>query len=133
MAFLASGNLPAGTDALQRAVQLDPSQPESHYNLGLAYERRGMLPEAEREMLSTLRLEPKELDARNMLGLIYAWQGKKAEASAQWSALLREAPDTARRARTSPFSKARRSKAMERPLRTQLQPPAGYDAEIYGD
>jgi Tfp pilus assembly protein PilF len=30
VAFLASGNLRAATNALQRAVQLDPSQSESH-------------------------------------------------------------------------------------------------------
>ena len=93
IAFLANGNPPAAMDALRHAVRLDPNQPESHYNLGLVYERRDMLTEAEQEMLSTLRLAPKQPDARNMLGVIYARQGKKAEASAQWSALLREAPD----------------------------------------
>jgi len=35
VALLASGNLPAAMGALQRAVQLDPSQPEYHYNVGL--------------------------------------------------------------------------------------------------
>ncbi len=80
-------------DALRHAVRLDSNQPESHYNLGLLYERRDMLIEAQQEMLSNLRLAPKQQDARNMLGVTYARQRKKAEASAQWRALLREAPD----------------------------------------
>jgi Flp pilus assembly protein TadD len=65
---------------------------ESHFNLGLIYERRDMLAEAEQEMLTSLRLNPEQADARNMLGVIYARQGKTAQASVQWRDLLRDEP-----------------------------------------
>lgn len=66
--LLPNGNLQAAMDALQHAVGLDSSQPESHYNLGLVYERRDMLAEAEKEMIFVLRLGPRHLEAQNMLG-----------------------------------------------------------------
>jgi Flp pilus assembly protein TadD len=91
--LLENGNLKAATDALRHAVGLDPSQPESHFNLGLVYERRDMLTEAEQEMRATLCLEPGQLDARNMLGVIYARQGNIARASVEWRDLLQDAPD----------------------------------------
>jgi Flp pilus assembly protein TadD len=67
LALFENGNLKAATDALRLAVRLGPRRPESHYNLGLIYERRDMLTDAEQEMLASLRLEPEQLDARNML------------------------------------------------------------------
>jgi Flp pilus assembly protein TadD len=67
LALFESGSLEAATDALRLAVRLGPRHPESHYNLGLIYERRDMLTDAEQEMLASLRLEPEQLDARNML------------------------------------------------------------------
>lgn len=54
IALLQNGDLGAATDALRLAVRLDPSRPESHFNLGLIYERRDMLTEAEQEMLAAL-------------------------------------------------------------------------------
>jgi Flp pilus assembly protein TadD len=66
LALLENGKLEPATDALRLAVRLDPTQPESHYNFGLIYERRDMLFEAEQEMLVAPRLEPEQLDARNM-------------------------------------------------------------------
>ena len=63
---------------------LDPRQAESHFNLGLVYERRRLLGDAEREILAALALEPAHLDARNMLGVIYAEQGKVASAAVEW-------------------------------------------------
>jgi Flp pilus assembly protein TadD len=92
LALLESGNLEEATNALKRAVRLNPSRSEPHFNLGLVYERRDMLGDAEEEMLAALRLEPEDLEARNMLGVIYAREGRKAEASAQWRDLLHDAP-----------------------------------------
>ena len=46
LALFENGSLQAATDALRLAVRLGPSHPESHFNLGLIYERRNMLAEA---------------------------------------------------------------------------------------
>jgi Flp pilus assembly protein TadD len=86
LALLENSKLELAMDALRRAVRLDPTQPESHYNLSLIYEQRDMLADAEQEMLVAVRLEPEQLDARNMLGVIYAEQGRIAQASVQWRA-----------------------------------------------
>ncbi len=92
LAQFEDGSLESATDALRLAVRLGPNRPESHYDLGLIYERRDMLTEAEQEMLATLRLDPDQLDARNMLGIIYARQGQRNRATDQWRDLLRDAP-----------------------------------------
>jgi tetratricopeptide (TPR) repeat protein len=90
---LEDGELNAATDSLQRAVVLGRNHSESHYNLALAYERRGILAEAEHEILASLRLDPGLPDAQNMLGVIYAEEGKPVRALKVWRELLSETPD----------------------------------------
>ena len=90
---LENGELDAATDSLQRAVLLGQDHSESHYNLALAYERRGLLADAQHEMIASLILDPRKPDARNMLGVIYAEQGKTIPASRVWRELMREFPD----------------------------------------
>jgi hypothetical protein len=87
---LENGELDAATDSLRQAVLLGPNRSESHYNLALAFARRGLLADAEREILALLRLEPGEPDERNMLGVIYALEGKTVRATLIWRELVRE-------------------------------------------
>jgi len=93
LAQLGSGDLDAATDSLRQAVFLGENHSESHFNLALVYERRGLHADAEREMLTSLQLNPAQPDARNALGVIYAHEGKTASASLVWRELLREVPD----------------------------------------
>jgi Flp pilus assembly protein TadD len=93
LAQLENGDLDAATDSLQRAVFLGRDHSESHYNLALAFERRGLLADAEREMPASLRLNPGQPEARNSVGVIYAEEGKTVRASVVWRELVREAPD----------------------------------------
>jgi Flp pilus assembly protein TadD len=119
-----NGSLEAATDALRLAVKLGPNHPESHFNLGLVYERRDMLGNAEREMLASLRLQPQQLDAGNMLGAIYAREGDKARASAQWRDLIRKAPDYApARANLTLLDSKQPVIADEREARSYFQAP----------
>ena len=130
LAQFEDGRLEAATDALRLAVRLGPSRPESHYNLGLIYERRDMLTEAEREMLASLRLDPDQLDARNMLGVIYARQGDKARAFAQWRDLLRSAPGYGpARANLKMLDGRRPFPAGDQQADGYLQPPTGSDQD----
>jgi tetratricopeptide (TPR) repeat protein len=93
LAQLENGDLDAATDSLQQAVFLGKDHSESHFNLALVYERRGLDADAEREMLESLRLDPAQPDARNALGVIYAHEGKTVSASLIWRELIREVPD----------------------------------------
>ena len=76
LAQLENEDLDAATHSLRRAVLLGEDHPESHFNLALVCERRGLLADAEREMLASLQLNPGQPDARNSLGVIYSRGGK---------------------------------------------------------
>jgi len=93
LAQLESGDLDAATDSLRRAVLLGEKHSESHFNLALVDERRGMLADAEHEALVSLRLNPGQPDARNLLGVIYAQEGKTVRASLIWRELAHDVPD----------------------------------------
>ncbi len=86
-----------GVEDYPRAISLHAEvvrkHSESHLNLALVYERRGLLADAEREMLSSLRLNPNQPDVRNALGVIYAEEGETVRASAVWRELLGEVAD----------------------------------------
>ena len=90
---LQDGDLDSATDSLRRAVLLGENHAESHFNLALVYERRGLLADAERETLSSLRLNSAQPDARNTLGVIYAEERKTDRASLVWRELVREVPN----------------------------------------
>jgi tetratricopeptide (TPR) repeat protein len=71
LAQLEDGDLDAAINSLRQAVLRGRNHPESHFNLALVYERRGLLADAEREMMASLKLGPGQPDARNLLGVIY--------------------------------------------------------------
>jgi tetratricopeptide (TPR) repeat protein len=93
LAQLEIGELDAATDSLRQAVLLGENHAESHFNLALAYERRGLLADAERETLVSLRLNPRQPDARNLLGVIDAQEGQTVRASLVLRELVRDVPD----------------------------------------
>ena len=84
---LEEGDLDAATDSLRQALLLGGNHPESHFNLALVYERRGLLADAEREMLASLNLDPGQPDAR------YAEERKTERASLVWRELVHDVPD----------------------------------------
>jgi Flp pilus assembly protein TadD len=93
LAELESGELDAASDSLRSAVLLGENHSESHFNLALIEQRRGMLLDAEHEALMSLRLNPDQPDARNLLGVIYAQKGETVRASLVLSELVRDQPD----------------------------------------
>jgi tetratricopeptide (TPR) repeat protein len=67
--------LPDIDDALaagKLAVQYAPKNPDSHYTLGLIYEKRGQYAEAERAMRAALAANPSYVDVYFTLGALYA-------------------------------------------------------------
>jgi len=93
LAQLENGELEAATNSLRRAVLFGEDHSESHFNLALVDERRGMLADAEHETLASLLLNPAQPDARNLLGVIYAQEGNTDRASLVWRELVRDVPD----------------------------------------
>jgi len=93
LAQLEDGDLDAATDSLRQAVLRGQNHPESHFNLALVYERRGLLAAAEREMLASLKLDPEQADARNLIGVIYAEEREIERASLVWRELVHDGPD----------------------------------------
>ncbi|HMU53396.1 MAG TPA: tetratricopeptide repeat protein [Nitrospira sp.] len=53
------------------AVQHAPKNPDSHYTLGLIYEKRGQYQEAEQAMLNALAVNPTYVDVYFSLGVLY--------------------------------------------------------------
>ena len=92
-ALLEAADLNGATNALNTSVALAPERPESHFNLGLVYERREMFAAAQDELQTSLRLDPKQPDARNMVGLIYAKERDYSRAREIWDGLARTEPD----------------------------------------
>jgi tetratricopeptide (TPR) repeat protein len=78
---------------LQLATLLGPYRPETHFNLGLVYERLGMFQKAEQELLLSLRLDPNQADTRNTLGVVYAEEGNYQSAHDEWFDLVNADPD----------------------------------------
>lgn len=71
-------NLDEALAAAKLAVQHAPKNPDSHYTLGLIYEKRGQFPEAEQAMLEAVKVNPNYSDVYFSLGLMYA-DGMKNE------------------------------------------------------
>jgi tetratricopeptide (TPR) repeat protein len=93
LAQFEEGELDGAAASLRRAVLLGEDHFESHFNLALVDERRGMLAEAERETLAALRLNPRQTEALNLQGVIYAREGETVRASRIFQEVIREQPD----------------------------------------
>lgn len=82
-------------DLFKKAINLDKTNPDYHYNIALTYYYKGMLKEEEASYLKVLAIEPNDpvlnpALARTYFGLacVYAEQGKKDKAFAQLEKLL---------------------------------------------
>lgn len=62
----------SAADYFQKAVEADPSDPDYHFNLGLAEYRAGDAAAASRQLRETLALRPTDADAKSLLDSIVA-------------------------------------------------------------
>jgi tetratricopeptide (TPR) repeat protein len=111
--------LPDIDDALaagKLAVQYAPNNPDSHYTLGLIYEKRGQFAEAERAMRAALAANPSYVDVYFTLGALYADhlkdQNKAVEAFERYLEL------------GGTHNRAREAVAQSRSAQTPAVPPA---------
>ena len=109
-------NIDEALAAGKLAVQYAPNNPDSHYTLGLVYERRGQYAEAEREMKAALAANPSYVDVYFTLGAMYADQMKDQKKAVEAFERYLELGGT--------HTKAREAVAQARAAQTPAAPPA---------
>ncbi|MEZ5307590.1 MAG: tetratricopeptide repeat protein [Pyrinomonadaceae bacterium] len=70
---------------IERAVDIDPRNPEYLENLGLAYFKLGDLEKAEKTLRKAIRIDVGSAEAHETLGDVLAKKGQKSEARVYWS------------------------------------------------
>jgi tetratricopeptide (TPR) repeat protein len=87
LAYFERGELLGATRAFQTAASLTDS-PEPHFDLALAYERRGYIAQAESEIGAALARAPQRPDYLNVLAGLAAEKGDIVHARYIWSSIL---------------------------------------------
>lgn len=75
----------------QRALELDPENPTTHYRLGYVYVQSGMLDKAQEHLKKALTIDEKFAPALASLGYVYRRIGEKMNESMERSSLLNDA------------------------------------------
>lgn len=75
----------------QRALELDPENPTTHYRLGYVYVQSGMLDKAQDHLKKALTIDEKFAPALASLGYVYRRIGEKMNESMERSSLLNDA------------------------------------------
>jgi len=78
--YLAADDATNALRCLILADQKQPNDPLIHYDLGDAYDRRGMPDKASQHFQQAIQLKPDYAEAQNALGKVYAGQGRYDEA-----------------------------------------------------
>ncbi|RJP27272.1 MAG: tetratricopeptide repeat protein [Candidatus Omnitrophota bacterium] len=89
------GNYAAAAVCFERAVELDPDNLETLYNLGTCYGITSRYEQAETVLLRLLEREANHGKGRHSLAVVYIRQGKGAKAGELLDTLIRESPTDA--------------------------------------
>jgi tetratricopeptide (TPR) repeat protein len=92
-ALVKTGQLDEAIACLQKAIVLQPLNPELYYILGGVFYKKGQLDEAMAQCRKTVELRPEVADARYTLGNVLLQQGQLDEAIRQYQEALRLKPD----------------------------------------
>lgn len=95
LAYLEENDSLNGTNALETAVLLGPSHPETHAALANAYEKEKRLRQALREISAALQLRPEDPDERNTKAIICSELKDLRCARDEWTHLVQVAPEYA--------------------------------------
>ena|SRR3989442_2415319 len=74
------GEKEAAREAFRKAIELDESYAEAHFNLGLLLATDGQNEEAERLLRKATQLDPNSHEAHGRLGILLQELGKHSEA-----------------------------------------------------
>ena len=87
--------IPESVVAKEKAVKLDPTDAEAHYNLGITLQELGRLDEAEASYTQAIALKPDYAEAHNNLGNTLKELGRLDEAEASYTLAIALKPDYA--------------------------------------
>jgi Flp pilus assembly protein TadD len=87
-ALLAAGDMPASTETLTRATELNPQDASTLSALGAALDQQTKHAEAREKYQAALALDPGNINTMNNLGMSYSLQGKLPEAEQTLRAAL---------------------------------------------
>ncbi|MBI3610218.1 MAG: tetratricopeptide repeat protein, partial [Nitrospirae bacterium] len=77
----------------QKVLELEPDNPDVHYNMGIAVKELGRLDDAVREYQAALKFKPDDAVIHNNLGLVYKNLGRIDEAVQEYQIALKLQPD----------------------------------------
>jgi tetratricopeptide (TPR) repeat protein len=80
---------------LQKAEELDPSQPDIHYTLGVTFWQQGEFERAAKELQAAIQVKPDYAEAHYTLGTVLKQQGRLPAAAASLQEAIRLQPDFA--------------------------------------
>jgi tetratricopeptide (TPR) repeat protein len=89
------GDVKSAIAEYQKALDLDPVDAQTYYNLGLAHARAGATDPAEDAFKKAIELDQQYSAAHNQLGLLYLAQNRIQDARMQFEAALATAPECA--------------------------------------
>lgn len=99
-AYLAKGQLDLAMDKLQRALELDPRNADTHTVIAIVYEQIGKMTEAEKHYRNAQKLKPESGLTANNLGRFLCGQGRYDDADKMFVRALADpfykAPETAK-------------------------------------
>jgi tetratricopeptide (TPR) repeat protein len=89
------GNLPLAEAYLNRAIRIDPADPDEHVYLGTTYMRQGRLQEAAEQLRTAIARKPNGNGYHLTLGVIYLQEGNLAAAREEIAKELTYHPENA--------------------------------------
>jgi protein O-mannosyl-transferase len=95
-ALAAEGRFDEAVDQFQRALRIDPNDPDAVYNLGNALARQGNFEAAGKQLQQALKINPNNAMAAYDLGNVRARQGRFDEAMDQFQRALKIDPGLAK-------------------------------------
>ncbi len=87
--------LPAAVAELEKATQLDPSQADAHYTLGVTYWQQGEFARAAGELRAAIKIRPDYAEAYYTLGTVEKQQGDLQQSASALREAIRLQPEFA--------------------------------------
>ena len=95
ISFIKSKEQEKAIDEFKKAIELNPSDNASYYNLGICYLRLGRFQEAVKPLETYVRFHPDKAFAYYNLGYVYTKIGEKDKSLAAYNKALQLNPDLA--------------------------------------